>query len=146
MTREVPRQPWFDWWTEVVAPLGFAYTRNVAHLHISPRATVSMWGVPDKAVFARMLDTDVRWLFRLLSQCPRGRGMFIAGTVSKAEYMLNSSAGGHSPQRFDSIPWALPRTIGVRRARNPCLCHGRLHFLREGHGLTSMRQSQRRIV
>ena len=71
-----------------------------------PEWVSSMWGVTDKAVFARMLDTDVRWLFRLLSQCRRGRPCYRWNGQQRWRTCLHSSAGPHSPQRFDSIRWA----------------------------------------
>jgi hypothetical protein len=80
--------PWFDKWSEVLGPLGYAYTRNAAHVDVSPRATVSMSAAPDQAGFERMLDNDARWLFKLLPLCPHARVMFLAGAVSKREYLF----------------------------------------------------------
>src|ERR671913_377810 len=67
---------------------GFTYARNAAHLDLSPRLTVSMSTAPDQDRFAGMLEADARWLFRLLPQCPHARVMFLAGAVSKREYLF----------------------------------------------------------
>ena len=47
-----------------------------------------MSAAPDQDRFAGMLEADARWLFRLLPLCPRGRVMFLAGAVSKREYLF----------------------------------------------------------
>jgi hypothetical protein len=84
----LPPHPWFKKWSDVLGPLGYTYTRNAAHLDVSPRATASMTAAPDQTGFARMLDADVRWLFRLLPLCSRARVLFLAGAVSKREYLF----------------------------------------------------------
>lgn len=86
--REAPAHPWFTKWAEVLSPLGYDYTRNLAHLDISPRATMSMGSAPDQAAFVRMLEADAGWMFRLLPLCANVRMMFLAGAVSKKEYMF----------------------------------------------------------
>ena len=72
----------------MLAPLGYGYTRNAAHLDVSPRATASMSAAPDQTSFARMLDADVRWLFRLLPLCSGARVMFVGGSVSKRDNLF----------------------------------------------------------
>jgi hypothetical protein len=87
-TPDRPPHAWFTRWTDVLAPLGYSYTRNAAHIDASPRATVSMSAAPDEAAFARMLDADVRWLFRLLPLCAHARVVFVAGPATKREYLF----------------------------------------------------------
>jgi len=47
-----------------------------------------MGATPAADTFVKMLEADTAWLFRLLRQCARVRVLFLAGAVSKREYMF----------------------------------------------------------
>ena len=81
VTPDLPPHPWFERWTEALAPLAFAYTRNAAHLDVSSRTTASLSAAPDQAGF-RMLDNAARWLFKRLSLLPTRPVLFLAGPMT----------------------------------------------------------------
>jgi hypothetical protein len=90
-----PPHPWFKRWSEALAPLGYAYTRNAAHLDVSPRPTVSMGAAPARTSFARMLDADVRWLLSCC-RCARGHGYFPRRRGEEARVPVRVSAASRA--------------------------------------------------
>jgi hypothetical protein len=71
---------WFDWWERALGSLGRSYFRDTVHLDLSARATIPVGNCPDKRIFVRMIQNDIKWFFRLLSNAPQLRGLLVAGS------------------------------------------------------------------
>ena len=82
---ETPYHPWFDGWEESLSLLGVSYRKGVAHLDLSPRATVAMQSA-DPTFFLKMISEDIETFFNVLPFCRSARGLLMAGTVTKFKY------------------------------------------------------------
>jgi hypothetical protein len=81
----VPPHPWFEAWEQALASLRLSYRAGLAHLDLSPRATISM-GALDPAAFSEMVEQDVESFFGVLPLCREARGLVLAGCVTKRWY------------------------------------------------------------
>ena len=84
-----PVQPhrWFETWTKALSQLDLSYSKNVAHLDLSARATASMGSHHDWKGFLGMVDSDAKWFFELLPMCQKARALLVAGCVTKRWYI-----------------------------------------------------------
>ena len=79
---------WFNKWEEAVKILGQSYQNgSVAHLDLSPRATMPMKQVSDKKKFLDMVENDIEWFFKLLPLCKNAKLLLVAGSVTKKYYI-----------------------------------------------------------
>ncbi|HNA82545.1 MAG TPA: hypothetical protein PLQ64_08750 [Thiobacillaceae bacterium] len=96
--------PWFDTWRKALALLDVSYEKGrVAHVDLSPRATIPMAQVQDINLFLAMVRHDIKWFFEILSELSSIKLVLLAGSVTKKHYINNfikKSASEHG-YRFD---------------------------------------------
>ena len=94
-----PPHPWFRDWDEAVNVLNCSYQKGeVAHLDLSPRATIPMGQAPNQIKFLEMVKNDIGWFFRLLSLCKNAKLLMMAGSVTNKYYineLIQEHAGEH---------------------------------------------------
>lgn len=84
----VPPHPWFRGWEEAANILNCSYHKGeVAHLDLSPRATISMGKVPNQIKFLDMVKNDIGCFFRILSLCKNAKLLMMGGSVTKKYYI-----------------------------------------------------------
>lgn len=109
---DVPPHPWFKPWSVALRSLGLAYeSGEVAHIDVSPRATIPMSQVEEVDLFLEMARSDAKWLFRLLSTLERPRLVLLAGCVTKKRYMVRFLQ--ESRQITGSAFWGKRRTLAA---------------------------------
>ena len=89
---EAPPHPWFNAWEYPLrAHLGASYHAGarlrVAHLDLSPRATIRAGAVPDPSLFSRMVADDLPHALGFVAAAPRARLVLLAGTVPGGGYL-----------------------------------------------------------
>ena len=87
---------WFDPWRVGLAELGTSYEAGTAaHFDVSYRSTTAMLNneATDANEFRCMVEKDVKWLFCLLSRCPKLRGLLVFGPIVRANGLKDSLAG-----------------------------------------------------
>jgi hypothetical protein len=75
---------WFDPWTISLALLDCSYEAGTAaHFDVSYRPTKAMLKNPktERKEFGRMVERDVKWLFKLLPLCPNLRVLLTMGPI-----------------------------------------------------------------
>jgi uracil-DNA glycosylase len=95
---------WFEKWNEVLCELDDApcYAEgHVAHLDISPRATLSFSSFNEVQAeqFKIMLQRDIAWLFQILAKFVNPKLILVAGTASETEYLddlISKYAGSYA--------------------------------------------------
>ena len=111
----VPPHPWFAAWRKALEPLGVSYEKgSVAHLDVSPRATIAM-SKADPDGFIAMARHDVKWLFKLLELLNLPRLVLLAGCVTKKFYInkfLEKCAPQHGWQLLGDAQKAGPARVG----------------------------------
>lgn len=118
--RVVPHE-YFRNWEAALSPLGLTYRGGLAHLDVSPRATKSLQVINKLGArvirdFLRMADADAAYLFAILGIFwPGVRGLFAAGSITKAKY-LDEALRAAAPQA--GFTFRLQRTF-VGRSTNP---------------------------
>jgi len=86
----IPPHPWFRDWDEAVNILNHSYKKGeVAHLDLSPRATIPMGQAPNQIKFLDMVKKDIEWFFRILPLCRNAKLLMMAGSVTKKYYINN---------------------------------------------------------
>lgn len=84
----VPPHEWFFPWRVGPDILRLSYEEGTAfHLDVSYRPTLAMLknGNTDPVEFRRMIERDVKWVFRLLLLCPKLRLLLIFGPVIRVD-------------------------------------------------------------
>ena len=80
---------WFNNWEKALNVLGLSYKRGeVAHLDISPRATIPMGQVSEKEKFLDMVKNDAKWFFKALPLGENTKLLMMAGTITKKYYLV----------------------------------------------------------
>ena len=111
-------------WEAALSPLGLSYHDGLAHADVSPRATKSLRAINklgDPAIdeFLAMARSDAAYLFGMLAiMWPQLRGLFVAGTITKKQYLdaFLRSAG----ERHGFV--LRRRSVFPGRAANPAAC------------------------
>ena len=85
--RDAPPHRWFSTWSEALRKLPASYQSGAAHLDLSARPTAAMSSIADWQAFARLVEADVRWFFKLLPLCKNAKVLLMAGCVTKRWYM-----------------------------------------------------------
>lgn len=81
---ENPKVPyyksWFGVWERAFEQIGRSYFNDTVHLDLSPRATIPVRNCPDRPMFVRMVDADIKHFFNFLAGMTQIRGLLVAGS------------------------------------------------------------------
>ncbi len=91
-TEKYPFDEWFEPLDKALKILNRSYLNGtVAHLDLSPRATVSMGVLHKKKykreLFKKMIVCDMEWFFKLFDYCQKAKLVIILGTVMPDRYI-----------------------------------------------------------
>jgi hypothetical protein len=97
-----PAHQWFDGWKLAFKEIGeiFSYEKeSAAHIDLSPRITVPMSRVPDRLLFVKMLESDIRWLFKAI-ECSRSARLIMVGGKVLQKLYVAKWIGLNTPKKF----------------------------------------------
>lgn len=107
----IPPHPWFTPYERTLNSLGCSYKTDAAHLDLSPRATVSMCAVKDRALFLDMVAKDTaKWFVTFLDFCSSARFLLMCGSVTN-KYYIHEFLAKHLPPGYE-IEGDLKRITG----------------------------------
>jgi hypothetical protein len=93
---------WFDGWKLAFKEIGeiFSYEKEgAAHIDLSPRVTIPMSRVPDWPLFIKMLESDIRWLFKAI-ECNQNVKLIMTGGKVLQKLYVARWIGLRAPTRF----------------------------------------------
>src|SRR5437764_2128979 len=89
-------------------------SEQCAHIDISPRATISAGGTPDKRNF------DLPWMIQFVEAAPHARLLLMAGTATPALYM-NQFIAKKLPVEIGRLDGSLTLPLGRAKVKHHVL-------------------------
>jgi hypothetical protein len=93
-----PPHQWFTTWEIALNQIEISYyTKQAAHLDLSPRVTKNMSDIANPDLFLEMLNIDLKWFFQSLALCKNVKLLMIAGAVTN-RYYINEFIQEHAKE------------------------------------------------